>query len=115
MVYFGGFVDKLGYFAGFFYILFAGRYSEAAMGGAGNSGKETRGYCRKILYLRICFCNLSVNHRDSYMLYSTNILYSYINIKASKLHVCLLCIKLKRSFMGCVNMHNSFIYFSLYV
>ncbi len=47
---------------------------------------------RKILYLRICFCNLSVNHRDSYILYSTNIL--YINIKASKLHVCLLCIKL---------------------
>jgi hypothetical protein len=36
VVYFGGFVDKLGYFAGFFYILFAGRYSEAAMGGAGD-------------------------------------------------------------------------------
>jgi hypothetical protein len=29
MVYFGGFFDKLGYFAGFFYILFAGRYSGA--------------------------------------------------------------------------------------
>jgi hypothetical protein len=34
VVYFGGFFDKLGYFAGFFYILFVGRYSEAAMGGA---------------------------------------------------------------------------------
>jgi hypothetical protein len=38
VVYFGGFFAKLGYFAGFFYILFAGRISEAAMGGAGVGG-----------------------------------------------------------------------------
>jgi hypothetical protein len=34
VVYFGGFFAKLGYFAGFFFILFAGRISESAMGGA---------------------------------------------------------------------------------
>jgi hypothetical protein len=72
---------------------------------------------RKIIFPDM-FCNLSVNHRDSYiciygLVYITNIL--YINIKASKLHLCLLCITLIWSFMGCVNMHNSFICFSLYV
>ncbi len=32
MVYFGGFFAKLGYFAGFFYLSFAGRNSEAVIG-----------------------------------------------------------------------------------
>ncbi len=39
MVYFGGFFYQTGTFRGvFFYILFAGRISEAAMGGAGVRG-----------------------------------------------------------------------------
>jgi hypothetical protein len=32
VVYFGGFFFKLGHFAGFFYILFVGRNSEALLG-----------------------------------------------------------------------------------
>ncbi len=68
--------------------------------------KNTRILYGKSFISRYVFCHLSVNNWDSYIL--------YINIKASKLYVSVLCIKLIRSVMLCVKMHISFICFSLY-
>ncbi len=72
MVYFGGFFAKLGHFAGFFYILFAGRISESAMG-----GEEVRGYNMinmKITELRSALSRIFSKIRISagYSLYNIN-------------------------------------------